>query len=153
MDKTYEDNLVRIHQIIGQRLNVFNDFLEKSVIFHLAVAESRLFRDKDPNVIAASIIYLISRKNEISYSLKELSDASRLPRKDIARCYRLLIKAKEEFKLGKIPPRLGNKLVMSSDNKGFSLICPKCLDIKLVYYEVTDVFRCSNCHASWKRFE
>ena len=146
-------DIIKFHKIVGQKLGLSKSVMERSILLNLYAVQSHHFKDKPPDAVSAASIYLISRTSNAPQTLKILSDACNVPRKDIARCYGLLIRTKDEFQPDKMSKRQRNKVLMLIDSIDFFIECPKCLGKSLLYHNTTDVFRCSNCNASWKRFE
>ena len=148
------EDVIRFYRNLAQRLHMSRPLLEDSIRLHNAVGNSQVFQGRSHFTIASAIIYFMSRINNTPYTIKEISDASGVPRKDIARCYRLLLKEKREFKKEKTPEQVKEALLMNirKDDTSFAE-CPKCFRLRLLYHDEIDTFRCSICHASWRRLE
>ncbi|MBS7641745.1 transcription initiation factor IIB [Candidatus Bathyarchaeota archaeon] len=77
---------------LSDRLGLPSPVKEKAAIIYRKALESGLVRGRSIAAIAAASLYAACRASNIPRTLKELADASIVKKKDIARCYRLLIK-------------------------------------------------------------
>ena len=147
------EDIIKFHKIVGQKLGLAKSVIQRSIMLNLSAAKSHHFKDKPPDAVSAASIYLVSRTSNTPQTLKAMSDACNVSRKDVARCYRLLIRTKDGFKPDEMSKRQRNKILSFIDSIDFFIECPKCLGKSLLYHNATDIFRCSTCNASWKRFE
>ena len=147
------EDIIRFHKTFGEKLGIIKSALERAIILNIAATKSHHFKDKHTGAISAASIYLVSRTSNTPYTLKGLSEACNVPRKDIARCYRLLIRTKDEFQLASCPNAKETSCCCTLTALVFLPNAQNVLAKSLLYHDTTDVFRCSNCNAAWKRFE
>ena len=90
---------------------VLSDFvINYAVVIHEKILETRFGNGRDPFLVALTCIYTASKHSEIPQTLKEVSFAGHFQRKDIARCYRLFLKNRDEIGFVK-PPGYRDNLV------------------------------------------
>jgi transcription initiation factor TFIIB len=77
---------------LSDRLGLPSPVKEKAAIIYRKALEAGLVRGRSIAAIAAASLYAACRSSSIPRTLKELAEASIVKKKDIARCYRLLIK-------------------------------------------------------------
>ena len=65
---------------------------EKAAVIYRKALDKGLVRGRSIAAIAASSLYAACRSTETPRSLREISEASLVDKKDVARCYRLLIR-------------------------------------------------------------
>ena len=65
---------------------------EKAALIYRKALEKGLVRGRSISAIAAAALYAACRHSETPRTLKEVAEASLIKRKDIARCYRLLLR-------------------------------------------------------------
>ena len=65
---------------------------EKAAVIYRKALEKGLVRGRSINAIAAAALYAACRKSGSPKALREISEASLVDKKDVARCYRLLLK-------------------------------------------------------------
>jgi len=106
--------LKRLSSQLGLPMSVRN---EAAIIYRKALRK-RLIRGRSIDGMVAASLYLVSRSHALPRTLREIAATSRLDKKEIARCYRVLC---NELHL-KLPPtdatsmvpRLANDLGLSS---------------------------------------
>ncbi len=64
---------------------------EKAAVIYRKALEKGLVRGRSINAIAAASLYAACRKSGSPRTLREIAEASLVDRKDVARCYRLLL--------------------------------------------------------------
>ena len=77
---------------LTDRLHVPNGVKEGSAIVYRKALDSGLVRGRSIAAIAAASLYAACRSSETPRTLKEVAGASRIKKKDVARCYRLLLR-------------------------------------------------------------
>jgi transcription initiation factor TFIIB len=65
---------------------------EKAAVIYRKALDKGLVRGRSINAIAAAALYAACRKSGTPRSLREIAEASFVDRKDLARCYRLLLR-------------------------------------------------------------
>ena len=80
------NELTRLKDKIALSSNV----LEKAAYLYRKVLEKKLVRGRSISAMIAASLYAACRDTETPRTLKDVSDAANVKRKDIARCYRLL---------------------------------------------------------------
>ena len=80
------NELTRLKDTIALSSNV----LEKAAYLYRKVLEKKLVRGRSISAMIAASLYAACRDTETPRTLKDVSDAANVKRKDIARCYRLL---------------------------------------------------------------
>lgn len=77
---------------LSDRLDIPSAVKERAAVVYRKALEAGLVRGRSIAAIAAASLYAACRLSNIPRTLKEVADASIVKKKDIARCYRLLIK-------------------------------------------------------------
>lgn len=80
---------------LTDRLHVPANVKEASAIVYRKALDSGLVRGRSIAAIAAASLYAACRSSETPRTLKEVASASRIKKKDVARCYRLLLRELE----------------------------------------------------------
>src|SRR5205807_2199334 len=68
---------------------------ESSAVVYRKALDNGLVRGRSIAAIAAASLYAACRSSETPRTLKEVAAASRIKKKDVARCYRLLLRELE----------------------------------------------------------
>lgn len=76
---------------LKDKLAVSDNVLEKSAYIYRKAVEKNLVRGRSISAMIASSLYAACRNTETPRTIKDIADAANLKRKDIARCYRLLL--------------------------------------------------------------
>ncbi len=77
---------------LTDRLHVPANVKEASAIVYRKALDNGLVRGRSIAAIAAASLYAACRSSETPRTLKEVASASRIKKKDVARCYRLLLR-------------------------------------------------------------
>ena len=77
---------------LKDKLGVGDAVIEKSAYIYRKALEKGLVRGRSISALIASALYAACRDTETPRTLKDIGNASNIKRKDIARCYRLLIR-------------------------------------------------------------
>lgn len=77
---------------LTDKLHIPNPIKERAAVIYRKALESGLVRGRSIAAIAAASLYAACRLSETPRTLKDLSAATRIRKKDVARCYRLLVR-------------------------------------------------------------
>jgi len=77
---------------LTDKLHIPNPIKERAAVIYRKALESGLVRGRSIAAIAAASLYAACRLSETPRTLKDLAAATRIRKKDIARCYRLLVR-------------------------------------------------------------
>jgi transcription initiation factor TFIIB len=77
---------------LKDKLAVGDAVIEKSAYIYRKALEKGLVRGRSISALIASALYAACRDTQTPRTLKDISNASNIKRKDIARCYRLLLR-------------------------------------------------------------
>jgi len=80
---------------LTDRIHVPAPIKERAAVIYRKALDSGLVRGRSIAAIAAASLYAACRYSETPRTLKEVSAASRIRKKDVARCYRLLLRELE----------------------------------------------------------
>jgi transcription initiation factor TFIIB len=124
MSKSGDKNLVRAFEQldrIKEKLGLSDIVSEKAAYIYRKVHERGLIRGRTIDGILAAAVYSAGREMETARTLKDIAVVSNLKRKDIARCYRLLV-FELDIRIPVVDPkkciaRVANKLNMSEKTK------------------------------------
>jgi transcription initiation factor TFIIB len=124
MSKSGDKNLVRAFEQldrIKEKLGLSDIIIEKAAYIYRKVHERGLIRGRTIDGILAAAVYSAGREMETARTLKDIAVVSNLKRKDIARCYRLLV-FELDIRIPVVDPkkciaRVANKLNMSEKTK------------------------------------
>jgi len=72
-------------------INISPPIKEKAAVVYRKALEKGLVRGRSINAIAAASLYAACRKSGAPRTLREIAEASLVNKKDVARCYRLLL--------------------------------------------------------------
>jgi len=124
MSKSGDKNLVRAFEQldrIKEKLGLSDIVSEKAAYIYRKVHERGLIRGRTIDGILAAAVYSAGREMETARTLKDIAVVSNLKRKDIARCYRLLV-FELDIRIPVVDPkkciaRVANKLNISEKTK------------------------------------
>ncbi len=77
---------------LKDKLAVGDSVIEKAAYIYRKALEKGLVRGRSISALIASALYAACRDTETPRTLKDISNSSNIKRKDIARCYRLLLR-------------------------------------------------------------
>jgi len=77
---------------LKDKLAVGDPVIEKAAYIYRKALEKGLVRGRSISALIASALYAACRDTETPRTLKDISNSSNIKRKDIARCYRLLLR-------------------------------------------------------------
>lgn len=77
---------------LKDKLAIGDAVIEKTAYIYRKALEKGLVRGRSISALIASALYAACRDTETPRTLKDISSASNIKRKDIARCYRLLLR-------------------------------------------------------------
>ena len=105
---------------LGSQLGLPKKVLDRALEIYRKALESGLVRGRSIESVAAAAVYAACREMRIPRTFDEISRYTRSGRKDVARCYRLLVrKAAVKVPLSDpidFIPRIGNILKLSSSS-------------------------------------
>ena len=124
MSKSGDKNLVRAFEQldrIKEKLGLSDIVYEKAAYIYRKVHERGIIRGRTIDGILAAAVYSAGREMETARTLKDIAVVSNLKRKDIARCYRLLV-FELDIRIPVVDPkkciaRVANKLNISEKTK------------------------------------
>ncbi|MDH3192615.1 MAG: transcription initiation factor IIB [Nitrosopumilus sp.] len=110
---------------LKDKVAISANVLEKAAYIYRKALEKKLVRGRSISAMIAASLYAACRDAETPRTLKDISDAANVKRKDIARCYRLL---HHELEL-KMPvvdsiqciARISSKLAISEKTKRYAI--------------------------------
>ncbi len=76
---------------LSSKVNISPPIREKAALIYRKALDKGLVRGRSINAIAAAALYAACRKSGSPKALREISEASLVDKKDVARCYRLLL--------------------------------------------------------------
>jgi len=76
---------------LSSKVNISPPIKEKAAVIYRKALDKALVRGRSINSIAAAALYAACRKSGSPRSLREIAIASLVDKKDVARCYRLLL--------------------------------------------------------------
>jgi transcription initiation factor TFIIB len=76
---------------LSSKVNISAPIKEKAAVIYRKALDKTLVRGRSINAIAAAALYAACRKSGSPKTLSEISQASLVNKKDVARCYRLLL--------------------------------------------------------------
>jgi transcription initiation factor TFIIB len=77
---------------LSSKVNISPPIREKAAVIYRKALDKTLVRGRSINAIAAAALYAACRKSGSPKTLREIAEASLVDKKDVARCYRLLLK-------------------------------------------------------------
>jgi transcription initiation factor TFIIB len=77
---------------LADKLYIPGSIKEKSAVVYRKALEKGLVRGRSIAAIAAAALYAACRNSETPRTLREIADTSLVDKKDVARCYRLLLR-------------------------------------------------------------
>lgn len=106
---------------LKDKLAVGDSVIEKAAYIYRKAVEKGLVRGRSISALIASALYAACRDTETPRTLKDVSHASNIKRKDIARCYRLLLR-ELDLKMPVVDPvncisRIASKAGLSEKTK------------------------------------
>ena len=76
---------------LSSKVSISPPLKEKAAVIYRKALDKTLVRGRSINSMAAAALYAACRKSGSSRTLREISEASLVDRKDVARCYRLML--------------------------------------------------------------
>jgi transcription initiation factor TFIIB len=106
---------------LADKLNISDAVIEKSAYIYRKAVERGLVRGRSISALIAAALYAACRDTETPRTLKDVSAVSNIRKKDIARCYRLLLR-EMEIKMPVVDPvkcvsRVASKARLSERTK------------------------------------
>ncbi len=91
IDRNLSQAMIELDRLTD-KLNIPNQIKERAAIIYRKILDLDLVRGRSIMAIVSATLYIACRAAEIPRTLKEVASASGLKKKDIGRCYRLLLK-------------------------------------------------------------
>jgi len=76
---------------LSSKVNISPPIREKAAVVYRKALDKGLVRGRSINAIAAAALYAACRKSGSPKALREIAEASLVDKKDVARCYRMLL--------------------------------------------------------------
>jgi len=77
---------------LSGKVSISSPIKEKAAVVYRKALDKGLVRGRSISAIAAAALYVACRKSGIPRTLREIAEASLVDKKDVARCYRMLLK-------------------------------------------------------------
>merc|ERR1711981_310394 len=74
------------------RANLTTQIVDRAKLRFKEVYESKCLKNRSTPAIAAACIFIACREESVARSFKEIVAISRVPKKDIGRCFKVIIK-------------------------------------------------------------
>jgi transcription initiation factor TFIIB len=91
VDRNLAQAMSELDRLSG-KVSISSSIKEQAAVVYRKALDKGLVRGRSISGVAAASLYAACRKNGAPRTLREISDASLVNRKDVARCYRLLLK-------------------------------------------------------------
>ena len=125
---TTDRNLRQAMSELGRlkdKLAISSITLEKAAYIYRKALEKKLVRGRSISAMIVASLYAACRETEVPRTIKDVSEASDVKRKDIARCYRLLHQ-ELEFKMPVVDPiqciaKISSKLKVTEKTKRYAI--------------------------------
>ena len=110
---------------LKDKLSLSDPVIEKAAYVYRKALEKGLVKGRSISALIASALYAACRDTETPRTLKDVSDAGNIKRKDIARCYRILHK-ELDLKMPVVDPvqcvsRIASKVQISEKTKRYAV--------------------------------
>jgi transcription initiation factor TFIIB len=89
-DRNLAQAMAELERLSG-KVSISPPIKEKAAVIYRKALDKGLVRGRSINSIAAAALYAACRKSGTSRTLREIAEASLVDKKDVARCYRLLL--------------------------------------------------------------
>jgi transcription initiation factor TFIIB len=89
-DRNLAQAMSELDRLSG-KVNISPSVKEKAAVVYRKALDKGLVRGRSISAIAAASLYAACRKSGTSRTLREIAEASLVDKKDVARCYRLLL--------------------------------------------------------------
>ena len=90
IDRNLSQAMSELERLSG-KVSISPSLKEKAALIYRKALEKGLVRGRSINAIASAALYAACRQNGTPRSLRDICEASLVDRKDVARCYRLLL--------------------------------------------------------------
>jgi len=110
---------------LSSQLNIQRNIKETSAMIYRKTIEKKLIKGRSIEAMIASSIYVACRLAKIPHTLDEFSNYSRINKRDLGRCFRLIIKELSLHILTPMPiqfiPRFANELHLSTETQNIAI--------------------------------
>ena len=104
---------------IANNLNLPKNILETASVIYRKAVKERLIRGRSIQGVTAAAVYVACRQCGLARTLEDISQASIVDKKEVARCYRFLLKELNYFippvKTGQYVAKFSNQLTMEGN--------------------------------------
>jgi transcription initiation factor TFIIB len=90
IDRNLAQAMAELERLSG-KVSISPPIKEKAAVIYRKALDKALVRGRSINAIAAAALYAACRKSGSPRTLREIAEASLVDKKDVARCYRLLL--------------------------------------------------------------
>ena len=80
---------------LASQLSIPRNVKETAAIIYRKAVEQRLVRGRSIEAMVAATVYASARIRRVPRTLDEIAEESRISKKELGRCYRLLLKDQE----------------------------------------------------------
>jgi len=90
--------LISAFKVIGEmceRIHLAKSIKDQADLFYTKALETKQLKGKNSEAVAAACLYIACRKEGVPRTFKEICAVSRVGKKEIGRCYKLILKALE----------------------------------------------------------
>ena len=91
IDRNLAQAMSELERLSSQSLHSHHSIKEKAALIYRKALDKGLVRGRSINAIAAAALYAACRESGTPRTLREIAEASLVDKKDVARCYRLLL--------------------------------------------------------------
>ena len=91
VDRNYMHAFAELSRL-ADRLSLSKATIEDAAYIYRKALEAKLVRGRSINAVLSASVYAACRNSGMTRNLKDLEEASNIKRKDIARCYRMIVK-------------------------------------------------------------
>ncbi len=123
-DRNLRQALYELNRL-KDKLTLSANVLEKTAYLYRKTLEKKLVRGRSISAMIAASLYAACRDTETPRTLKDIADAANVKRKDISRCYRLMLR-ELELKMPVVDSiqciaRISSKLEISEKTKRYAV--------------------------------
>ena len=123
-DRNLRQALYELNRL-KDKLTLSANVLQKAAYIYRKALEKKLVRGRTISAMIAASLYVACRDTETPRTLKDIADAANVKRKDISRCYRLMLR-ELELKMPVVDPiqciaRISSKLEITEKTKRYAV--------------------------------
>lgn len=130
-------NAFREIATMADRINLPRKIIDRTNVLFKQVQDQRTLRGRSNDAIAAACVYIACRQEGVPRTFREICAVSRVSKKEIGRCFKLILRALETnvdlIKTGDFMSRFCSNLELpQSVQKGATHVARKAVDMDLV---------------------